>query len=130
MSRESTLQAGRQFQEDSFTETITAGVFAKTVDPDTLETIRTMVTEIYTGAALVKYPTLTVSEREAGGRQYAAGDIVVKLPIGAFLLPLDTVIIVDDSSADPSMIGREYRVKARPQSGQVTSHRYPVEETS
>jgi hypothetical protein len=38
--------------------------------------------------------------------------------------------VVLASSVDPSLVGRKFRVAGNAQAGQVTSHRYPVEEVS
>jgi len=121
------LAAGRAAAEARMTEKVVAGVETESVDPDTLETV-TIITASYTGPALVKYPTLTVSDADAGGQQFATADIVVGIPISATLLPVDTIISPTASTVDPSLIGRRYRITAAPQSGQTTSHRYPVQE--
>jgi len=121
------LDAGRAAAEARMTETIIAGVETEAVDPDTLETI-TIVTPTYAGPALVKYPTLTVSDQDAGGQQYTAAQVTVGVPVSAGVLPVDSIITPTASTVDQSLIGRRYRVTAAPQSGQVTSHRHPVEE--
>jgi hypothetical protein len=130
LSRASVLADGRKFQEDGMLDQITAGSFTETIDPVTLATVRTITTTHYTGSALVKFPTLTVSDRTAAGQQYTTADVVVKVPIGAPRIPVNDLIVVNASTSDLLLVGREFRVKAAPQSGQVTSHRYPVEELS
>jgi hypothetical protein len=129
MSRASVIARGRVFQEESFSDVIAAGREVETVDEDTGATVRVMYA-VYSGPALVKYPTLTSSSRESGDQQYESTDIVVKVPIDAPILPGGTIIRPTASGFDASLVGRRYRVKAWPQSGQVTSHRYPVEEIS
>jgi hypothetical protein len=124
------LAMGRAQAESRMTETITAGPFVETIDPSTLATVRTITTTSYTGPARVKYPTLTVSERDSGGQQYAAVDIVVSVPMSGARIPVGALVTVTASTVDGSLVAREFRVKASAQSGQVTAHRYPVEELS
>ncbi|MCU1441134.1 MAG: hypothetical protein JWP85_2131 [Rhodoglobus sp.] len=127
MSRESLIARGRAFQEKSFTEQIEAGTWTESVDPETLETITTFAGG-YAGPALVKYPDLSVDERTAVGQQYSSTDLIVKVPVAEAIIPEGTIILVTASTSDASLVGRKYRVKAAPQSGNVTSHRYPVVE--
>ncbi len=127
LSRASVIASGRSFQEASFTEIIKAGPLVPVENPVTLETDY-VVRADQSGPALVKYPTLTVSEREIPGSQVAVGDIVVKRPITEPVVPVGHWFEVTASITDPSLVGRRYRVRAAPQSGFVTSHRYPVSE--
>lgn len=121
------IAAGRSFQEASFTETVKVGPLVPFQNPDTFETEYTVRAD-QAGPALVKYPTLTVSERDIPGSRVAIGDVVVKRPISAPVSPVGHWFEVIASSSDPSLIGRRYRIKSAPQSGQVSSHRYPVAE--
>jgi len=121
------LAAGRAAADARMTETIVAGVETEVPDPVTLETI-TVLTPTYSGPAMVKYPTLTVSDQDAGGQQYTAAQVTISLPSSATPLPPDTIIKPTASTVDQSLIGRRYRVTAAPQAGQTTAHRHPVEE--
>ena len=121
------LAAGAARSESRMTETVKVGPLVTVEDPITLEQVETVRAD-QAGVALVKYPTLTVSERDIPGSQVAVGDIVVKRPASAPIAPVGHWFEVTASSIDPSLIGRRYRIKAAPQSGQVTSHRYPVSE--
>jgi hypothetical protein len=125
----SALAAGAARAESRMTETVVAGTEIETVDPDSLQTIVT-IDAIYSGTAQVKYPTLTASDRQAGGQQVSDLSLVVKLPTKSVILPKNTIIKPTGSTVDESLVGRRYRVTGAPQSGQVTSHRYPVEELS
>jgi hypothetical protein len=120
---------GRKQALTLMTETITAGPFTETVNAS-LQTVRTITATSYAGVARVKYPTLTVSERNPVGQQVAATDIMVGVPITAPRIPTGALIVVNASTVDGLLVSREFRVKAAPQGGQVTSHRYPVEELS
>lgn len=119
----------RSQAESRMTETVSSVSIVITVDPNTLVTTETPTTH-YAGIARVKYPTITVSDREVAGQQIAFQDIIVSVPVGSAIVEPGQTFIVSASIADASLIGREYRVKAAPQAGQVTALRYPVEELS
>jgi len=56
---------------------------------------------------------------------------VLKVPVGAGPeIREGDLVKVTASTADGTLMGRWYRIKAFPQSGQVTAHRYPIEEAS
>lgn len=113
------------------TETVEAGQYEESVNTDTLVTERTLLTESYSGIGQIKYPSLTVSERNAGGQQVAATSPVLKIPTDSGLdIREGHLVRVTASTIDGSLVGREFRVAAWPQSGQVTAHRYPLEELS
>jgi hypothetical protein len=123
------IAAGAAHAESRMTETIACGPEAETVDESTGDTV-TVTDPQYDGIAQVKYPTLTPSDREASGQQVVETDVVLKMPLSAPILAVGWVVRVSASAIDQSLVGRRYRVTAPPQSGQVTSHRYPVEEVS
>lgn len=113
------------------TETVTAGAYREDVDDDTLVTTRTLLDETYIGPGWIQYPSLTVSETSAGGQQVASAAPVLKVPIGAAPdIREGNLVRVTASTVDPTLVNREFRVKAWPQSGQVSAHRYPLEELS
>jgi hypothetical protein len=122
------LSMGRAQAKTRMTETVTCGPFTVSVNTETLATTRTVTSVSYAGVAQVKYPTLTVSEREAGAQQYATGHVELKVPITAPRIPINALVVVTASTVDGLLVAREYRVRAAPQSGQVTAHRYPLEE--
>jgi hypothetical protein len=124
-----TLERGRQFALARMTETVVAGRFRRRTNASGAAE-RTLETERYTGVAQVAYPSMVVTGSEAASQEVAAQSLVVKLPVGAALLHEGDEIEVQASTADSALIGRVYRVKGSPQSGQVTSHRYPVEQLS
>ena len=122
------LVLARAQAELRMTETVTAGLYELVADVGTLGTVRLLVESFYTGPAQVKYPSMAVSEQSAQGQQFVAQDIVVKVPVSAVLIPEGAEFVVLTSSVDAHLVGRVFRVKGSPQSGQVSSHRYPVEE--
>ena len=115
-----------------FTETFT---FYKSgpavVNPDTLVSAPSETVIHAAVAGRVKYPTSTVSESTAVGQRFAEQDVQVHVAVGAApLVCADHFCRVTASVVDPGLVGRVYRVKGSPQAGQVTAHRFPVEEVS
>lgn len=95
-------------------------------DLEVVEVRETIVTTI----ARVKYRTLNVHDREQATQLIGSQTPEVHVPFGsaAGVLTDDTARI--DASPDPTLVGRVYRVTGRPQAGQTTTHRFPVEEIS
>lgn len=126
-----TLRMGRAQAESRFTETFTFFSSLRGVDPDTLEDAD-IETDLYTEVpGRVKYPTLTVSDSSAVGQTFATQDVNVHVAVGAVPLVHENHFCrVTWSTVDPGLIGRKFRVKGSPASGQVTAHRIPVEEVN
>lgn len=124
------LGMGRQYAASRFTETF--DVYTETKDTDDTGATVTTRTFAYEGlAGQVKFPTLTVSEREQGAQVPAVQDIVVKVAVGAATnVKVNHLWKVTASTVDPSLVGRVFRTKGLPQAGQVTAHRFPVESVS
>lgn len=122
---------GRTFAESTFTESVEFfRVTGTTVDAETLDESETTVVD-YSVQARVKYPSQVVSERKGAGEMVGNQSVSIAVPVGSTPnVSSDHFCIVTASTVDPSLIGRKYRVKGFPQSGQVTAHRYPVEELS
>lgn len=79
----------------------------------------------------LKVPTLTVSEREQGAQVPAIQDVHVHVPVGATpLVEVNHMWRCTASDSDVSLVGRVWRTKGSHQAGQVTAHRYPVEQVS
>lgn len=130
------LGMGRSWAGARMTEIVTVGVYVDGTDPATGNPTRVLSVTHYPvgddpGAGQIKYPSLTVSETSGAGQQVASADVVLKVPVGSAnaVRPGDEVL-VSASSVDGSLVGRRFRVKAWPQSGQVTAHRFPLEELS
>ena len=126
-----TLPFLRAQAESRFTERWDVYTTTRVLDGETGEYTDTEVLEYEGVAGQIKYPTLTVMEREQGGQIPATQDVIIKVAVGA----TPTVGVNDlwrcvSSDADPSLVGRTYRTKGEAQSGQVTAHRYPVERVS
>lgn len=79
----------------------------------------------------VKYPSLTVAEREQGAQVPAVQDLQIHVAVGATPdAVVNTRWRVKSSTADADLVGSTFRTKGAPQGGQVTAHRYPVEGVS
>lgn len=128
MNHLAAVAAGRARAEHRFTETFTAFTVARVLDLDTGAHVDTE-TALYTGVAgRLKFPSMTVSEREQGAQVPASQDIEVHVAVGATPnVKKDVMWRVTASEADVSLAGRTFRTRGVPQSGQVTAHRYPVE---
>lgn len=126
------LGMGRAQAAHSFTETLTFFSRTEGVIPDGELDPVVVDTALYTGVAgRVKFPDVQVSEREQAGQLLAVQRITVKVAVGATAAVREGHFVrVTASAVDPSLVGREFRVTGWPQAGQVTSHRYPVEEVS
>jgi len=130
------LNLGRGMTEDRFTETLEAFTETKVLDEDpespTAGEYVTTENVVYTDMpGRVKFPTLTVREREQGAQVPAIQDVAVHVAVGsAPLVVVNTLWRVTASTADPALVGRVFRTKGLPQAGQVTASRFPVEQVS
>lgn len=124
------LSMGRGMAEARMTETVTIGLFDSGTDPVTFDPIRVLVEERYSGKARVKYPSGAVSDRSEPAQVVAEQDLLLSIPTGSPAAHEGDEVRVDSSTVDPSLVGRMYGIKGRPQAGQTTSHRYPLKELS
>jgi len=133
VTRESVLADGREFVAEGFTETFT--FFSESlgeipegeIEPEVIETV--IHADI---PGRIKFPSLNVSDREQAGQLVAIQSPEVHVAVGSTPdVEPGHFCRVTASTVDPSLVGpRKFRVSGMPQSGQVTSHRYPVEEVS
>ena len=124
------LAMGRARATLLMTETVTVGVTSTTVDPNTLENV-TVTTARYTGIGRIKFPSLAVSESATLGQALVSQQVQLHVPVGeGVTIQEGDTVTVTASSADPSLVARTFRVAGRPHAGQVTAHRYPLEELS
>lgn len=124
------LARARARADAGMTETITVGLYRDAADPETGDAIRVLVTEHYTGPAQVKYVSPTVSVSDAPAQRVVSQTPIVKIPTTAPIVPEGDEIEVTASLADESLVGRRYTIDGSPESGQTSSHRYPVKELS
>lgn len=125
------LGMGRAQAEARFTETFMVFTVETVLDEATGLETPTEMTVYASVRGRWKSPTLTVSERAQGAQVPAVQDTQIHVAVGATpLVGVSTMWRVTASDADPSLVGREARTKGLPQAGQVTAHRYPVEEVN
>lgn len=125
------LGLGRRQAVARFTEVFTAYTVDRVLDPATgLYTLTEDV--LYEDVpGRVKFPSLTVMEREQGAQVPAVQDVQVHVAVGATPdVGVNVLWRVVSSVADAGLVGRVFRTKGVPQSGAVTAHRYPVESVS
>lgn len=125
------LRSGRRQAESRFTETLEFYVDGGIVtNPDTLVDTRS-TTVLHTVPGRIKYPTATVSQSAAVGQSFATQDVQAHVAVGSTpSVRPDHFCRVTASTVDPGLVGRVYRVKGSAQAGQVTAHRWPLEEQS
>ena len=125
------LAYGRGQAEARFTERFTFFTAARGVDPNTLEDTMVETVRYANVPGMVKYPSATVSESMAAGQSFSEQDVQARVAVGATpLVVTDDLCRVVSSLADAGLVSKVFRVKGAPQGGQVTAHRYPVEELS
>ena len=122
-----TLGMGRAQAVARFTETFKVFTESRVLNESTGLFVTTETAIAASVAGRVKFPTLTVAERDQGAQSPAVQDVAVHVAVGAVSAPVGSFWRVLTSTADPSLVGRVFRTKGAPQAGTVTAHRYPVE---
>ena len=121
-----TLPGLRAEAESRFTETFKVFTESRVLNESTGLFVTTETAIAASVAGRVKFPSLTVAERDQGAQVPAVQDVAVHVAVGAVSAPVGSFWRVLSSTADPSLVGRVFRTKGAPQAGQVTSHRFPV----
>ena len=122
-----TLGLGRAQAEARFTETFKVFTESRVLNESTGVYVTSETAVVASVAGRVKFPTLTVAERDQGAQSPAVQDVTVHVAVGSVSAPVGSFWRVLSSDADPSLVGRVFRTKGAPQAGQVTAHRFPVE---
>lgn len=123
------LADGRASAEARMTETVAVGLYADDVDSNGNAT-RTLLVERYAGIGRIKLETLAVSDRSEPDQAFVEQDPLLGIPTSSPALHEGDEVLVIASTADPSLVGRRYRIAGTPQAGQTTAHRYPMKETT
>ncbi|SDG21670.1 DUF6093 family protein [Microbacterium sp. 77mftsu3.1] len=127
MSVESILARARaRTAETRFTEDVVVGTFKLQTNPTTGKAERVPATVEYEGPAQIALATLAVSDRDVVAQDLADQSPVVKLPSGT-VVSRDAEVLVNASRVDQSLVGTRYRVSGKPQAGQTSAARYPVQ---
>lgn len=124
------LARGRNLANDRMSETVTVGSFTDGTDPVTGDPIVVPVDTRYTGIGRIKYESLAVSETDGAGSPVATQAPILSVPTGSPAFFEGDGVTVTASVADGSLVGRSFTIAGRPQAGQTTSLRYPLEEMS
>lgn len=129
MRGERIMARGRKLAAERMSETITVGFFTDGVDDLTGDPTRVIAGDpLYEGIAQVKYPNASVRSSVSSGQEVTAQSVIVKIPAGGVVIPEGATVQVTASTVDPALVDRFYTVTGAPDMGQVTAHRYPVEE--
>lgn len=124
------LVMGRAYAEARFTETVQFYTVSKTFNETTLAEVEV---ETNVGAAV----SGRIKSGQAQGRDVEAANqfpvlqrLEVHVATGSVDAPVGAHVRVTASTADAMLVGTVYRVSERPQAGQTTAWRYPVERLS
>lgn len=113
--------------ESRMRESVQVGRFEDGVDEETGDPTWELVTERYTGSARIRWGSREVTNADAPSMPITVQEPYLSVPFGSPLLrDNDEVLVI--GSEDPILVGRRFRVQGYPVAGQVTAHRYPLEE--
>ena len=125
------LYRGRVVAKSRFSETFDVFYTTKSTEPDPTTGLYAE-TEVVVHAGVagrVKFPSMTVAERSQGAQVPAVQDVHIHVGVGATPnVVKNHVWRVTASTSDDSLVLREFRTMSLPQAGQVSVHRYPVEQ--
>ena len=121
------LGMGRRLAVSRMTETVVVGLFEARTDENG-DAASVLVEERYSGIGRVKYPSLTVSEHMEPSQPAQVQEPYLSIPSGSPALLAGDEVHVTASTADERLVGMTARIAGVPQSGQTTSHRYPLKE--
>lgn len=108
-------------------ESVQVGQFKDGVDEETGDPTWELVTERYTGPARIRWGSREVTNADAPSMPVTVQEPYLSIPFGSPLLRDNDEVLVTVSE-DPILVGRRFRVQGYPIAGQVTAHRYPLEE--
>ncbi|MDR7189778.1 hypothetical protein J2Y46_002604 [Microbacterium sp. BE35] len=125
-----TLGLGRNWAQARFTETFTFYTESESTDPVTLNptTVETVVASGVAGR--LKFTNTDGRDVESGGQFPIVSRREIHVGVGTVSAAPGVLVRCTTSTVDPSLVGRVFRVSDRPQAGQTTAHRFPVEEVS
>lgn len=113
-------------------ETVLVGKFTDGTDEETGDPTRVLVEQRYpapgeAGRARIRWGSREVTNAEAPSMPVTVQEPYLSVPFGSPLLR-DNDEVVCLTSDDPILVGRRFRIQGYPVAGQVTAHRYPLEE--
>lgn len=123
----SALISGRARANSRMTDTVEVGKFTDGVDDATGDPIRVLQLERYSGMGRLRWGSREVTNADAPSMPVTVQEPYLSIPFGSPLLRDNDEVLVT-ASEDPILVGRRFRVQGYPIAGQVTAHRYPLEE--
>lgn len=120
----------RAHAESRMTETATVGVYVEGTDVITGDPTRVLQTQRYAGKGRLRWASRDVSAHVGPGQPMSVQEPYWSVPYGTPRLQVDDEVVVTASAADPLLVGRRFRITGAPVAGQVTAHRYPIEEVT
>jgi hypothetical protein len=108
-------------------DSVQVGRFEDGVNEETGDPTWELVTERYTGSGRIRWGSREVTNADAPSMPITVQEPYLSVPFGSPLLRDNDEVLVA-ASEDPILVGRRFRVQGYPVAGQVTAHRYPLEE--
>lgn len=113
--------------ESRMRDKVQVGIYRDGTDETTGDPMRVLVTERYDGKARIRWGSREVTNTNAPAMPVTVQEPYLSVPFGtARFFDGDEVLCV--GSDDPILIDRVFRVQGDATAGQVTAHRYPLEE--
>lgn len=125
-----TLPFLREQAASRFTETFDFFTEADGTDPVTLRPIIVEAAVTSGVAGRMRFTDTQGEDAESGGQFPVKARQEVHVGVGAVVALPGVMVRIVGSTADPSLVGRRFRISDRAQGGQVTAARYPVEEVT
>lgn len=113
--------------ESRMTDTVQVGRFVDGVDDATGDPTWVIVTERYSGKARIRWGSREVTNADAPSMPMTVQEPYLSVPFGTPRFSDNDQVLIS-ASGDPVLVGRRFRVQGYPVAGQVTAHRYPLEE--
>lgn len=113
--------------ESRMWENVTVGLFEDGTDETTGDPVRTLVTARYMGKARIRWGSREVTNANAPGMPMTVQEPYLSVPFGTARFFDDDEVLVN-SSPDPILPGRFFRIQGDAIAGQVSAYRYPMEE--
>lgn len=118
------------------TQTWRIGELLESTDPETFDPIQTLDDAYFDAEGnaggpgrLKSVQATSVGEPVAGGQILAVQTLELHLPVGTTGITADMRAVCVACPEDAGMVGKVVRIKGQPTTGQVTSARYPVDES-
>lgn len=127
------LARGRQMAESRMSEKVQVGSFRDGVDEATGDPTRVIDHQRYPlpggdGIARIRWGSREVTNADAPSMPITVQEPYLSVPFGSPLLKDNDEVLILSSEDDQILVGRRFRIQGYPVAGQVSAHRYPLEE--